>query len=1194
MKISCTYIPCLFDDSTWLRFESRNQTVISIFNSLFQKYPEVRNDPPNITIRINGKKIHPLLWAKPLNDGDEVLIIQEVGEIAILTAILTAVGVSATTAATISTVVGIAFAVFSIAYSIYSYCTAPKAPSTGKGLNSSPTYGWDGLQMQSRQGVPVPIVYGEHLLGGNLIECFITSVGSVNYLNMLLALSEGEIEGIMREDLTGLCASSGNKIMTATLNTAGSGYTSGMQVLTVVQAGSDGDGTVNVSVVAGKVTAVLGVVSGGHNYTLATGLATTGGGGTGCKIDITEVAPSDPPYILINDNLLSNFRGISWDWRTGTQNQTQLPGFGNICQTYNIGVRLTTLDEGSTPYLYTTVEDNVEYIEVRLRCPALFTLYKGTTLACSITVKIEHRLHDTSGWTLDSNFVMTGASSSAVRASYKIDNLTADRYDVRITDLSPGNITSGVGQIVREVYLDNIVEGKNQSVLAIYPHTALLALKIQATDQLSGGQIPNVLTRIRGIKTLNLDTGLPKVWTRNPIYCVNDLLVNKRYGVGDFISQANINNDQLILMAEHCDEIIGDGTKKGIDAIDATSITDNDYTFVAGDIGKYICCKEVTDTTVYAILLITSLTGDHKVNGTAGWKVGGVATGTPTDPWWEFGEKRYELDLVIDAQNAAFDCINQICGCFRATPIWNKDAIQILIDKKENPSYIFNMGNILEGSFKHSFNSEKSKPNWIAVDFADKNKKFQKESIDVVDYTAIIGGEPKRERNLSLIGATRESQIYREARYHLNSAKYQDEQISFKGAIDAIHMLPGDVVKFQHDVFQWGIGGRIVSATTTAITLDQPVTIGAGTYVITCKLSDDTLETKAITDTTPGVYTTVHCDAFTSPPPVYGLYAFGLITVEAKPFRIMSVMKTPENEIEVVATEYSDSVYSDTDVILKTPEYSSLPPPPAWPTDPPPVGTFTPIDPPVTGTVTNLTAVNGIRSVLLSWDSTLDPTFFTIQIWRSDTNDRAAASLIGTTLSNHYTDSTVLAGSTHYYWIRGVNDFDNTIVGEWEPAGATSGVSITADLTSTEDIDPFAVTRGTQYYSATGINVRTTTEVEIGTITVYTNDVNDSVWLWAECELLENPESGGLGKEGSDYNPITLRIRRDSLSGTIISGRTMNAFQYPWPPIILIGSDIPGGSVGAHIYKFTAVTDYDLCWAGKVGYMQFMGFAKSR
>lgn len=169
MKVKITYTPCLFDESTWIRFESYNENVLAIFISLFQRHPEVREDSPNLSVRINGRKIHPLLWGNPLKDGDEVLIVQEIGWSTIIyTAFWAGIVTWSTAQVAFAAAPFLTAAIFiaSLAYTIYSYCTAPSAPSTGKGLNSSPTYGWEGLQMQSRQGVPVPVVYGEHSKGG--------------------------------------------------------------------------------------------------------------------------------------------------------------------------------------------------------------------------------------------------------------------------------------------------------------------------------------------------------------------------------------------------------------------------------------------------------------------------------------------------------------------------------------------------------------------------------------------------------------------------------------------------------------------------------------------------------------------------------------------------------------------------------------------------------------------------------------------------------------------------------------------------------------------------------------------------------------------------------------------------------------------------------------------------------------------
>ncbi|MDD4873876.1 MAG: phage tail protein, partial [Dehalococcoidales bacterium] len=73
----------------------------------------------------------------------------------------------------------------------------PNFGTLGEGIDeSSPTYGWDGIQTVHEVGVPVPIVYGEHKIGGNIINEYVSTDGDKNYLNVLLSLCEGEIESI--------------------------------------------------------------------------------------------------------------------------------------------------------------------------------------------------------------------------------------------------------------------------------------------------------------------------------------------------------------------------------------------------------------------------------------------------------------------------------------------------------------------------------------------------------------------------------------------------------------------------------------------------------------------------------------------------------------------------------------------------------------------------------------------------------------------------------------------------------------------------------------------------------------------------------------------------------------------------------------------------------------------------------------
>lgn len=68
--------------------------------------------------------------------------------------------------------------------------------------SDSPTYGWDGIRNTADAGIPLPIFYGEHDLGGNIINSFVineyssNSERSVSYVYLLIVLGEGEFAEI--------------------------------------------------------------------------------------------------------------------------------------------------------------------------------------------------------------------------------------------------------------------------------------------------------------------------------------------------------------------------------------------------------------------------------------------------------------------------------------------------------------------------------------------------------------------------------------------------------------------------------------------------------------------------------------------------------------------------------------------------------------------------------------------------------------------------------------------------------------------------------------------------------------------------------------------------------------------------------------------------------------------------------------
>jgi hypothetical protein len=77
------------------------------------------------------------------------------------------------------------------------------------------------------------------------------------------------------------------QIATAALNAGGTGYTVG-DTLFITQSGAVA-GMIRVATLSGSAVATFVVINGGRGYSVATGLATVGGTGSGCTIDISTI-----------------------------------------------------------------------------------------------------------------------------------------------------------------------------------------------------------------------------------------------------------------------------------------------------------------------------------------------------------------------------------------------------------------------------------------------------------------------------------------------------------------------------------------------------------------------------------------------------------------------------------------------------------------------------------------------------------------------------------------------------------------------------------------------------------------------------------------------------------------------------------------------------------------------------------------
>lgn len=288
-------------------------------------------------------------------------------------------------------------------------------------------------------------------------------------------------------------------------------------------------------------------------------------------------------------------------------------------------------------------------------------------------------------------------------------------------------------------------------------------------------------------------------------------------------------------------------------------------------------------------------------------------------------EKRITFNGGFDTETSMWEAALSVCQIGRACLVWNGVKLTLAIDKATTASQLFSVGNMGVDSFRESFLPMEDRATEIEIDFINSENGYNREPFTVSDPSATTG----KKISLRLFGTTRPSEAWRAGKYRLAQNKYITRTIEFEADIDSIACTIGDVINVQHDVPQWGFGGRLISATSNTVTLDREVTIASGkTYAIMVRLSDDTLVEKTVTNT-PGTYTVLALSSpFTGIPVQYDPYAFGETSKVVKPFRVTGIFRTQEQKATITGVEYNASIY-DTDngqPALPTPDYSSLNP----------------------------------------------------------------------------------------------------------------------------------------------------------------------------------------------------------------------------------------------------------------------------
>jgi hypothetical protein len=561
---------------------------------------------------------------------------------------------------------------------------------------------------------------------------------------------------------------------------------------------------------------------------------------------------------------------------------------------------------------------------ITLTCPSLYKVdkkegYQDTSVVINIFYK---KISDTlwtpllvSG-TADYTISAPASRSELLRTieSPILDFAAYEVYIVRVTPSHEGDLYYADTIFVKEI---SSIINKNIA----YNHTAMLGLKIRATDQLSG-QAPTVTSIVKGLKisvpnivggtwdatlarwntTWNANKGKyeligdwdgsmsdgsiekPKRWCDNPVWCLYDLITNSRYGLADYYKidpdKAGMMRANFFIMAQYCDEIISYKDELG-------------------------------------------------------------ATKT---------RKRFTLNLVLDQSKAAAEWVSTIAATMRATLYYSEGIFWVDIDRPKVMSQLFNMANIKE--YSQAGTSFKAIPNCYEVQYINPLAGYEIDVFKVESKELQLDQHlEERKKALVMIGVTNYDQAKALAKYALVCGQYLSKVISFKTGTDALRCTVGDVIGIQHDVPLREFGGKVTGydPLTGYISLSTPVTlyerdadsqlVDWAIHLTQADVADPIkFNVKPIVNGSihyGDATTTVVSTDLTKIPAKGDLFSLALVkivngkTYTVSQYRITSIKRDADDMCEVNAVQYDPQIYTMADdtsdmAVFHTVNYSLL------------------------------------------------------------------------------------------------------------------------------------------------------------------------------------------------------------------------------------------------------------------------------
>lgn len=388
-------------------------------------------------------------------------------------------------------------------------------------------------------------------------------------------------------------------------------------------------------------------------------------------------------------------------------------------------------------------------------------------------------------------------------------------------------------------------------------------------------------------------------------------------------------------------------------------------------------------------------------------------------------ERRFTCNVYLQSRGDAHRVLQDMVSVFRGMVYWGNGSAEPVADMPRDPVYTYTQANTIDGRFTYTGSRRKDRPTVALVSYNDMTD-FGRQKVVYWQDDEAVQRYGVRKTEISAFGCTSESQALRVAKWALLTAKRETRNVNFSVALDGTLVAPGSVIRVADNLLAGKrIGGRIVSATTSEITLDSDLKAYAGDMLTvimpngvaetrevlvsgaemltadTTQWTADTTDLTADRESIPGASVTVTVrPPFSQVPPPESVWALESERLATQLFTVVSVSEGDGMTFDIVAVQHEPGKFAAIDYGTKLDDRPI--------TVVPPRVQLAPTDVTISSTEVLWQGVTS-TTVFIDWVAPQDAVAYDVE-WRRDDSDWVTAGRLQTTrleINNAYTGTYV-------------------------------------------------------------------------------------------------------------------------------------------------------------------------------------------